>query len=230
MQASIAGTFPESPASMPPIPAPRHVLLPPTLGKNRPVPAASLPLQPPSADTPARISGAALEYSSFLIPTSGWASRTMRHLTSCLLLLTWLTCHASEVQLSLFERATSTTTVFLLDTSNLKLTPTSAVQGSELPQITTYASVGGKLVSGNVKLTDADEVLFQCRLDNIDLVVVRDEYNSFGGPLRILVAFAGHPIQVSKILVLAISNGQVVSEREITRKDSSYHWVAKVFH
>jgi hypothetical protein len=60
--------------------------------------------------------------------------------------------------------------------------------------------------------------------------VVRVEYNSLGGPIRLLSAFAGHPIQVSKVLILAISGEKIRSENEITRKDSSYGWSAKIFH
>lgn len=139
-------------------------------------------------------------------------------------------CSAGRVQLSLHEQSTASTKIYSVDTDNLALTPLSVVEGAELPQTTRYTSVDRKLVVGNVKLVDADDVLFQCELDGVDLVVVRVEYNSFGGPIRLLAAFAGHPIQVSKVLILAISGGKILSEKEITRKDSSYVWNAKIFH
>lgn len=154
----------------------------------------------------------------------------MRSLGAGLLLLCLAEAgFASKVQLSLLEQKTSTTTVYSIDTSDLGIEPFAAVQGTELQQAARYASVNGRLLFGLVELADADEILFQCEVDGVDLVVVRDEFNSFGSPLRILAAFSGHPIQVSKIMVLRISNGKVLSEQEISRKDSSYGWVARVF-
>lgn len=138
-------------------------------------------------------------------------------------------CSAGQVQLSLHEQSTASTKIYSIDTGTLAVTPHSVVDGAELPQTTRYTSVNRKLVAGNVRLVAADDVLFQCELDGVDLVVVRVEYNSFGGPIRLLAAVAGHPIQVSKVLILAISGGKIRAEKEITRKDSSYVWSAKVF-
>ena len=139
-------------------------------------------------------------------------------------------CKAGHVQLSLHERSTASTKNYSVDTDELALKPLSVIEGAELMQTTRYSSVDRKLVVGNVKIADADDVLFQCELNGVDLVVVRVEYNSFGGLIRLLAAVAGHPIQVSKVLIFAISGGKIRSEKEITRKDSSYVWSAKIFH
>lgn len=60
-------------------------------------------------------------------------------------------------------------------------------------------------------------------------MVVRDEYNSFLGPLKLLYAFSGHPVQVSEIVLLVILNNVVVGEREIIRKESAYRWLVGIY-
>jgi hypothetical protein len=102
--------------------------------------------------------------------------------------------------------------------------------GAPLPQISSYSSINCKLVRNVKNLADADEVLFQCHINEQDIVVVRVEYNSFFGPLKLLSALSVHPIQVSKIVVVAISGSNHVSEKEVVHKDSSYHWVAQILN
>jgi hypothetical protein len=111
----------------------------------------------------------------------------------------------------------------------LELRKISEARGSELAQLSKYTSSDRKLIGDGKLLATADEILYQCQVDGIDLVVVRDEYNSFLGPIRLLAAFSGHPIQVSKITMLTIVNNTQISRREITRKDASYQWVVKVY-
>lgn len=135
---------------------------------------------------------------------------------------------AGEVQIALFEQRISEQSGFLFDTGSMKLRKVQTAVGVELPTIARYESRAGKLYSNGTALAEADEVLFQCEVDEVDLVVVRDEYNSFSNPLRILSALSGHPVQVSKIVILTIANGQVEAEKELTRKPSSYGWVVSV--
>lgn len=136
---------------------------------------------------------------------------------------------ANEVHLSLLEKSTSQSTAYAVEMANLSHRRIEQVQGIESSQLSTYSSRDRKLVANGKAIADADEVLFQCQVDNVDIVVVRDEYNAFFGPFKLLAAASGHPIQVSKILVLKIENNNVVSEKEITRKEASYHWTAKIF-
>jgi len=145
------------------------------------------------------------------------------------LLLVCAAAHAEQVQLALLDKRTSEQTSYSLDIESLKLHRIASPGGSELPQIGSYSSQNRQLVKDGQALADADEVLFQCEVGDVDLVLVRDEYNSFFGPINLLAALSGHPVQVSRIVVLSVGHGRVVLAREITRKERSYHWVAKVF-
>lgn len=155
---------------------------------------------------------------------------TMSKVLAFAFLLIASVAQSSELRLSLLEKRTSTTTAYSLEPSTLAFKHIQTAYGVELPQISTYKSVDRKLVGNGGALTDADEILFQCHIDELDLVVVRVEYNSFSSPLKLLSAFSGHPIQVSKIIVLTIANDRLIAENEITRKDSSYHWFAKILN
>jgi hypothetical protein len=135
----------------------------------------------------------------------------------------------SEVQISLLERRTSILTDYSVDLPKLELRKISEARGSELAQLSKYSSSDRQLIADGKVLAAADEVLYQCQVDGMDLVVVRDEYNSFFGPIRLLAALSGHPIQVSRIVILTIVGNTQVSKREIVRKDASYRWVVKVY-
>jgi hypothetical protein len=135
---------------------------------------------------------------------------------------------AHDVQLILVEQRTSEQTGYSVNLDSLKAHKIPLPQGTSLPQSSKYSSQNRKLVSSAGIVADADEVLFQCEVEGLDLVIVRDEYNSFFGPLNLLAALSGHPVQVSRIVAIAIKGNRVVSEREITRKASSYHWLASV--
>jgi hypothetical protein len=151
-------------------------------------------------------------------------------------LITTSAAQASEVRLSLLEKSTSTTTAYSLESTTLAFRQIEAANGSELPQIGKYMTSARKLVANAnatatataTALADADEILYQCRIGEIDFVVVRVESNSFSSFMKLISALSGHPIQVSKIVVMTIRDGRVISKKEITHKDSSYHWVAKV--
>jgi len=145
------------------------------------------------------------------------------------LLLICASAQADQVQLSLLEKRTSERMSYSLDVKNFKLQRIASPTGSELPQTSGYSSQNRHLAKDGQVLADADEVLFQCEAGALDLVVVRDEHNAFFGPINLLAALSGHPVQVSRIVAIAVGHGHVVSERELVRKESSYHWVAKVF-
>jgi hypothetical protein len=135
---------------------------------------------------------------------------------------------AIEVKISVLEKDTQVTTSYSFDVASSNLKPLDSASGDAVPQTTTYSVKDGQLLAGDKNLAEADELLYQCHIDGCDLVIVRDEYNSFSNPLRILSAFAGHPIQVSKIVILKIVDGKVRKQLEIIRKPSSYDWTASV--
>jgi hypothetical protein len=153
---------------------------------------------------------------------------SMRRFLIAMLFVVATSAQARDVQLALVEQRTSAQTDYVVNLEKLSVRKIPSVHGIELPQNQKYSSQSRKLVVGSDAVADADEVLFQCSINDIDLVIVRDEYNSLN-PLYWLAAASGHPVQVSRIVALTIKNGRVVSEREIIRKASSYDWVAKVF-
>lgn len=152
----------------------------------------------------------------------------MRRFLLATLLAVSASAQARDVQLALVEQRASEQTDYLLNLETLSVRKIPSAQGAELPQTQKYLSQNRKLVVGADRVADADEVLYQCAIDDTDLVIVRDEYNS-ANPLYWLAAASGHPVQVSRIVALTVKNGHVVSEREITRKASSYDWVARVY-
>ncbi|MFZ6643170.1 hypothetical protein ACO0LL_25850 [Undibacterium sp. TC4M20W] len=136
---------------------------------------------------------------------------------------------ASEVQLSLQEEYKDQKTNYTVSIPDIRLHKIDSITGAELPQIAKYVSKNRKLMLDDAVLADADNVLFQCESDGMDIVVIREEYNSFFGPLKLLSAMSGHPIQVSKIFLIVIKDKVVVDKKEIKRKESAYTWLVLIY-
>lgn len=115
-------------------------------------------------------------------------ARPIFRVVACLLLVCPSLTEASDVFISIVETRTSEQTNYIFDVATSTLSKTQAIAGGELPPIKKYVSRHEKLYSSDTVLADADEVLFQCEVEGVDLVVVRDEYNSFSNPIRILCA------------------------------------------
>jgi hypothetical protein len=135
---------------------------------------------------------------------------------------------AAQLQISVYEKLTNTTTAFAFDTSSRKMRELSEAKGEDLPQLSKYSVVKEQLRAGPLGYMDATEVLYQCQIEGLDIVVLRDEYNSISNPLRLLAALVGHPIQVSQIIFVAIADGEVVFEKRLAREPASYRWKAEV--
>jgi len=136
--------------------------------------------------------------------------------------------HAAELEISVLEVSKEQTNHWSFDTAKSVLKPLKTTTGKALQQTTTYSLRDGKVYRGEKKVSSATEILYQCRIDGCDLLVVRDEHNSFSNPMRILSAAAGHPIQVSKIVIFKIVDGKLKTKAEIVRKPSSYQWKVAV--
>jgi hypothetical protein len=137
-------------------------------------------------------------------------------------------CSAAELILELHENATKQTTYHSLEPPSGKVA-VAAQSGSEPTRaIAAYRIKDWKLVglSSGGPLLNATEILSQASHDGLDFIVLRDEYNSFSNPLRLLSALAGHPTQVSKIVWVVIRNGIVIHSIEIKREPGSYSWTA----
>lgn len=152
----------------------------------------------------------------------------MRVLFLCLVLAANIG-RATEVRLSVYEENTQKTRYYAFDVAKSALKSLSEASGKAVEQTTTYSVKDRRLFGGDKILVKADEILYQCHIDGRDVVVVRDEYNSFSNPMRMLVAFAGHPVQVSKIMVLKIVDGKLETTTRIIRRPSSYRWRVSVY-
>jgi hypothetical protein len=136
---------------------------------------------------------------------------------------------ATEVKLSLLEESTQKTRHYEFDVTTSALKSLRSASGETVQQTAIYTARDRYLFAGDKKIAGADDLLYQCHIDDCDLVVVRDEYNSYSNPMWALFAFSGHPVQVSKIVILKIVDGKLKTKREIIRKASSYHWRVSVW-
>ncbi len=148
---------------------------------------------------------------------------------AAVLVLAWSSADAAEVRLALLEKKTNETTVFRIDTRTFAVARQAGISGEQVAPIRKYDIRDRRLVVSGQAVADADEILFQGEVDQDDLVIIRSEYNSYFGPLRLLSALCGHPVQVSKVLLLKIHGAVVMQEKELAREEYSYHWTAELF-
>ncbi len=151
----------------------------------------------------------------------------MRLLIVMLLFLS-LDARAGDAYLALFERLTVTTRNYEIEVSPLSVRSVSSVRGTPMQQIHKYMVKNGKLINGPNAIIGAIEVLYQCSVDGVDLVIVRVERDSLFGPIKILSALSGHPVQINKIVALEIKNDKVIAAETVIEKESSFHWRASV--
>ena len=137
--------------------------------------------------------------------------------------------HAGEVAVEVLEKQAKVVTAYIFDTQSGRLKVVDRITGKEIPQVSTYTVRDRKVMFNGKTLANAEEILYQCQIDGADLLIVRVEHNSFSSPFKWLAAFSGHPIQVSTINLLQVSNGELKSETPVARKEASYGWSAKIF-
>ena len=140
-----------------------------------------------------------------------------------------LDARASDAYLALFEGLTVTTRNYEIKVTPLSVRPVPSVRGTPVQQIHKYMAKEGKLIHGSNSIGRAIEVLYQCSVESVDLVIVRVERDSLLGPMKILSALSGHPVQINKIVALEIKNDRVLTEETVIEKESSFHWNASVF-
>jgi hypothetical protein len=158
----------------------------------------------------------------------------MRVIIAILVIFTVGFIRAAEVRISLHEKdplmqkEVPAFTCYAFKIESATLTSLASASGKALQQTNEYSIEERRLSLHGKRVAKADEILYQCHVGGCDLVIVRDEYNSFSNPLRILSAFSGHPIQVSKIVILTIVDGDLKSQTEIIRRPASYEWTASI--
>jgi len=155
----------------------------------------------------------------------------MRFAFIALSLVLATTAHAAELRLALFEEATKRTTYHSLNLETGRFASAPEASGSSPAATSSYRIGNYKLeaAGGGASLMDATEILAQASTAGCDVLVIREEYNSFSNPFRWLTAFAGHPIQVSKIHWVVFKDGKVLYRKELQREPASYRWTAKLF-
>ena len=162
--------------------------------------------------------------------------QTLPGLVICLV-LSCVVARAADLVVTVTEAKTGREKFFRVETDSLSARKIQAANGEALTKIERYKIEKGKLmiekgklmlIGGNQALIKAENILFQCSAGDSDFVVVRQEYNSLCCPHRVLSAFAGHPIQVSRVAIVKIEGGKVTGHRKLAGRASSYEWSATI--
>ena len=119
-------------------------------------------------------------------------------------------------------------TVFYLDLENLKIEPESKIYGDSIPKTSVYRISNRLIIKDSIVIGPGDDLLYQCNLNSLDVLIIRKEYNSFSNPIRILMAISGHPVQVSEIRIVVRNEKTNLMEEVLRRKKNAYNWYAKV--
>ena len=135
---------------------------------------------------------------------------------------------AREVKVSLLERSSGRVTHLAFETRTGAWRRLDGVIGVEARQLQSYRVRDGRLVAGGRVIADADRILFQCRVEGVDLVLVRTRQNVLSSPWKILSACSGHPVQASVVTALVIEGGAVARRQELARSEDSHDWSASV--
>ncbi|NMP01458.1 hypothetical protein HHE94_01790 [Pseudoalteromonas arctica] len=138
--------------------------------------------------------------------------------------------HAESIYIDLLENKNGKTHSYYVDLDSFKVV-LGEVSDDNIPDSRTgkYSIKNEALYVGGHKLFDANELLFEAKVDGKDIVVIRDEYNSFSNPLKWLSAVVGHPVQTSKIYILEIESKSVINKLRLQKQDSSYRWKVEVY-
>jgi hypothetical protein len=139
--------------------------------------------------------------------------------------------HAETLYIEIFEAKENNNYTYYLDLDSLEIVEERDV-GDAIKNSSTgsYYISDGKVSFKGRELIDADELLFESNVNGKDVLLVRDEYNSFSNPLKLLSAFVGHPVQTSQIYILVIESGKLKNKLRLQKQDSSYEWQVKVHY
>lgn len=132
--------------------------------------------------------------------------------------------NAAQIELKITELKTQMTSCYSFNNESSELGLITCAPGNQIRSTGPFTVQSGKLVKGKRKYGSVTELLYQADIGDKWVVLIRQEYNSYSGFKRLLSAFSGHSVQVSKIVILTIKNDEVSSKKTITEKASSYHW------
>ena len=115
--------------------------------------------------------------------------------------------------------------------ADLTLNPTSgelkgpSISSSFVTEIDHFSIRDGTLFDNGKPSFKASEILAQSAADGTDIVIVRVETLRLGNPLAFL---AGHPKQVSKIVVAGFRDGRLIWHHLIAKEAYSGKWQASI--
>lgn len=148
---------------------------------------------------------------------------------SLLLLLFSFNTISKDLSIELLNLIKEESFLYSLDLNSFKLNENKSTDNTvSAVSEHNYSIKNQSLVINNSAIFDANEILFVKRFENFDFVIIRETYNSFSNPLKLLVAVAGHPMQITKIYALKIKSGKVEDDIRLIKQDNASSWVVKV--
>ena len=147
----------------------------------------------------------------------------MKYITGvCVLLLASSASSFAEVRIH--AKSSKNSAGITLNPANGKLN-TSPATPSSVTAIDHFSIKGEMLFYNGQPSFKANEILAQSAADGTDIVVVRVDRLALGNPL---VFIAGHPKQVSRIVVAGFRNGRVAWQHRIAKEAYSSKWQASI--
>ncbi|HET7535793.1 MAG TPA: hypothetical protein VFJ90_05015, partial [Candidatus Didemnitutus sp.] len=113
---------------------------------------------------------------------------------------------------------------FLLRDDEPHVAPTSGVAHADLPASERYKlKEGGELWIGGKKVCDTPEIAAQAEMPDGDILIVRRWHNSFTSPIKLLMAFSGHPAQPEELWAMRVKGESVVWSEPFFLSDDGMH-------
>ncbi len=138
---------------------------------------------------------------------------------------------AEDVLVRVQQRGDPVTLQYVLHTDVATSERSSSPVGKPLPPMGDYAVRDYKVVrtSTGSALGAAMEILAQSHVGSFDVVLTRQEYDSFSTPWRWLAALSGHPVQVSRITWFLVATDGIVRTGYLVARPTAYYWSAALF-
>jgi hypothetical protein len=138
---------------------------------------------------------------------------------------------AEDVLVRVQQRGDPVALQYVLHTDAASSDRSDGPVGKPLPPMGDYAVRDYKVVrpSSGLALGAAMEILAQSRVGNVDVVLARQEYDSFSTPWRWLAALSGHPVQVSRITWFLVAADGIVRSGFLIARPNAYYWSVALF-
>ncbi|HEV2207504.1 MAG TPA: hypothetical protein VG167_01940 [Verrucomicrobiae bacterium] len=138
---------------------------------------------------------------------------------------------AQDVLVRVQQRGDPAALQYVLHTAAATSEPRNGPVGKPLPSTGDYALRDYKVVrtSTGSALGAAMEILAQSRVGSFDVVLARQEYDSFSTPWRWLAALSGHPVQVNRITWFLVATDGIVRSGYLVARPNAYYWSVRLF-